>query len=404
MHSYFHLGRRIVSAAVLTIAFSATGARAQAVSNNAFNPALSVILDGKYASYSRDPARYHSPGFLLNGGTEHPPEGFSLGESEVVASANVDDKFYGQLTLSIEALDDETKVNVEEAFIQTTALPDGFTAKAGRFFSDIGYLNSKHAHAWDFVDQPLVYQALIGNQFGDDGIHLHWVAPLDLLVEIGSEVFRGAEFPAAGATHGGAGAWTAFAHAGGDIGGEQSWRGGVSYLHADADQRESTIGNADVIAFVGGSRIWIADFVWKWADHGNPKTRSVVVQGEYLHRDVKGVVTDATSSADYAGKQGGFYLQAVYQFKPRWRAGLRYDRLSANNEGAILNVGMLNANTPLGDDARDPARLTAMLDFSNSEFSRLRLQIAADKSRSESDTQITLQYLMSIGAHGAHQF
>jgi hypothetical protein len=45
-----------------------------------------------------------------------------------------------------------------------------------------------------------------------------------------------------------------------------------------------------------------------------------------------------------------------------------------------------------------------MIDWSPSEFSRLRLQFIDDRVRSESDRQYILQYLMSIGAHGAHEF
>ena len=59
---------------------------------------------------------------------------------------------------------------------------------------------------------------------------------------------------------------------------------------------------------------------------------------------------------------------------PRWRVGARYDRLSADN-----SVGALPIATPL-EDTHDPSRLTAMLDFSNSEFSRFRLQVSEDKS------------------------
>ena len=43
-----------------------------------------------------------------------------------------------------------------------------------------------------------------------------------------------------------------------------------------------------------------------------------------------------------------------------------------------------------------------MVDFSLSEFSRIRLQLAEDKSRQAStDRQVFVQYLMSIGAHAA---
>jgi hypothetical protein len=46
-----------------------------------------------------------------------------------------------------------------------------------------------------------------------------------------------------------------------------------------------------------------------------------------------------------------------------------------------------------------------MVDFSASEFSRLRLQLAKDRSREGvTDNQLFLQYQMSLGAHGAHGY
>ena len=379
-----------------------------AVSSNAFNPALSMIVDGKYAHYSLDPAHYGIAGFLIGDETGLPPKGFSLGETELAASANVDDRYYGQVTLSLATRDDgSTVVNIEEAFVQTTSLPDGITLKAGRFFSDIGYLNSKHAHAWDFIDQPLAYKAMLGSQYGDDGVQARWVIPADLLVEVGAEAFRGTQFPAGGAAHGGVGSWSAFAHFGGDVGNTSSWRAGASYLNTSAQARESTLANGDAVVYNGTSKLWIADFVWKWADHGNPKTRNFVLQAEYLRRREQGTVQDTTldysvlafvPDVGYSGAQQGFYAQATYQFMPRWRVGARYDHLTAANQGPTLGVP-----TPL-NDTHDPSRVTAMVDFSNSEFSRVRLQAARDESRSQPDTQLTLQYVMSIGAHGAHQF
>ena len=66
---------------------------------NAFNPAISIILNGSYSHHSLDPAAYARSGFPLVGGAGPSPDGFSLGESEVSFAANIDDKFYGQLTL-----------------------------------------------------------------------------------------------------------------------------------------------------------------------------------------------------------------------------------------------------------------------------------------------------------------
>jgi hypothetical protein len=46
-----------------------------------------------------------------------------------------------------------------------------------------------------------------------------------------------------------------------------------------------------------------------------------------------------------------------------------------------------------------------MVDWSLSEFSRFRLQLASDRSNPAAvDRQLFLQYIMSLGAHGAHTF
>src|SRR5262245_66318748 len=92
------------------------------------------------------------------------------------------------------AITPEDEIEVEEAFFRTTALPSGFTVKGGRFFSGFGYLNEVHAHAWDFVDQPLVYQAFFGNQRAQDGVQVKWIAPTDLLLEFGAETGNGDAF------------------------------------------------------------------------------------------------------------------------------------------------------------------------------------------------------------------
>ena len=56
------------------------------VSDNAFNPAISVILDGVYASYKNNPKDYALPGYTLGGEAGLAPEGFSLGHSEITFS------------------------------------------------------------------------------------------------------------------------------------------------------------------------------------------------------------------------------------------------------------------------------------------------------------------------------
>src|SRR3569623_118284 len=155
-----------------------------AQNGNAFNPKISLILNGTYAHYSSN-APAVVPGYLLGDETGLTEAGMSLGETELAIEANVDDKFHGWAALSVAP---EGGINVEEAYINTLSLPAGFAVKMGRFFSDIGYQNHQHAHAWDFVDAPLVYRAMLGNQLGDDGVQLRWVAPTDLFLELGTEL------------------------------------------------------------------------------------------------------------------------------------------------------------------------------------------------------------------------
>ena len=358
---------------------------------NAFNPGIAVILNGDYAHHSKNPDSYVHAGFPNVAGSG--PQGLSLGESEVSFAANIDDKFYGQFTISYD--DDNGKVgtNIEEAYIDTLALPQGFSVRAGRFFSNIGYLNSHHAHTDNFVDRPLAYQAFLADQYGDDGAQLRWVAPLDLFLELGGEVFRGENFPTAGANHSGVGAHTLFAHAGGDVGTENSWLAGVSMLKA------STTGADD--GFSGDNTLYLADATWKWAPNGNTKDGGVTLRSEYFidrrHGTYTAPIGDGIDLSDpatqpWVGTRRGVYLESVYRINRTWDIGYRFDKLWAG------------AGNPFAT-GYDPLRHSVELTWRNSEFSFFRLQYSHDDPlHGLADNVIYLQYDVSLGAHGAHKF
>ena len=383
------------------------------VKESAFNPAISLILQGTAARSTFEPETYRIDGFAPSGGEVGPPRrGFSLGESELTVAGNIDPYFRGWL---VAALTPEDEVEVEEAFIQTLALGRGFTAKAGRFLSGIGYQNEIHQHAWDFADAPLAYKAFLGGRLNDDGVQLRWIAPTELFIEVGAEAGRGRSFPGSDSEKNGAGAAAVFGRLGGDIG-AAAWRTGVSFLRTEPRERffedVDSLGEPVTQAFSGSSRLWIADVVMKWA-------QTFKVQAEYFWRKESGDLAydDSGQSApqfatpfsgSYTSRQSGLYGQAVWQFVPRWRIGYRYDRLShgsVSNEIVDSGAGPAAADFPLLMTAHDPTRHTAMLDWSPSEFSRLRLQLARDKSRADAtDNQVLLQYIVSLGAHGAHRF
>jgi hypothetical protein len=359
-------------------------------SDNAFNPAISVILNGTFGKFERDPGNWTVAGVPLGDSAQPPSRGFSLGESEVSLTANADNVLRGNLTLSF---DKDNSVSVEEGYIQTQSLPYGFTAKGGRFFSGIGYLNEQHAHTWDFVDQALPYSAFLNTQYDDDGLQIRWLAPIaDVFLEFGGEGFRGHVFPAAGDVHAGIGSYSTFVHAGGDIGVSNSWRAGVSQLWTNARNRTT---NNDADIFTGRSNITIFDAVYKYAPNGDPSQTNFKLQGEYFLTQTAGLFNDMPMKSS----PSGFYVQGVYQFMPRWATGVRYDRLQPDFPGVAFT------GTTLDNRGHVPWRTSAMIEYLTSEFGRFRLQYTRDLVRNDQpDNQVLFQYTVSLGSHGAHQY
>lgn len=389
-------------------AMSATGA-------NRFNPAISLVLSGGYNGLSRTPDSWTLPGFLPSGGEVGPGErGFTLGESELTFSGSIDPLFQGSLTLAITP---ENEAEVEEAYVQTQAHPDGLPAglrlRAGRFLAGLGYQNEQHSHTWDFVDLPLAHQAFLGGQFRQEGVQARWQLPLSQPVELGLELGNGHAFPGNNRQRNGAGSLLLSAHTGGDVGLGHSWRAGASWLRTRAEGREWTAddttgsGNELTHAYRGRDRLWVLDGVWKWAPNRNAMRTSVQLQGEYFRHQARGSVTHDTTSLSsspdqtdaYRASQSGWYLQGIYQFAGPWRVGLRHDQLDTGSVDFGQNQGLL------ATEARKPQRHSVMLDWSPSEFSRWRLQFSEDRVRAgTTDHQVFLRYTVNLGAHGAHSF
>ena len=381
-------------------------------SASAFNPAISLILAGNYANLSNDPEDYAIQGFIPAGDEIGPGErGFNLGETELTIAASIDPYFMGSLTAAITA---ENEIELEEAYFRTLALPAGFTVKGGQFYSSIGYLNDIHAHAWDFIDQPLVYQAFLGGQMAVQGLQAKWIAPLDVLLEIGVESGNGDYYPGTRLSRNGLNGLNAYAHLGGDIGDSIAWRGGLSYVYLDAEDYEygdvNAAGEEVANLFSGTTEMWIVDAELKWMPQGDPKRRYLKLQGEFMQRTHDGSLgyVDSLGALDgsYDTDQHGWYVQGVYQFLPRWRFGARYDYLDSGD----TRIGLVRNGTLAAGDFSvllpgTPKRTSVMFDWSPSEFSRLRAQYAwDDASAGSTDEQFFLQYIYALGAHGAHKF
>lgn len=401
------------------IAMAQTGT----ISGNEFNPAISLILDGYYADHHDE---FELPGFQLGGEAGLPEKGFGLGHTELTISANIDDSFYGSASIALHEHDGETETELEEAFVETLGLGHGFTLKGGRFFSHFGYLNSQHEHAWDFADAPLVYAAMFGNHLSDEGVQARWLAPTDMFFEVGVEITRGDNFPAG--ENSGTEGKVLFAKLSGDFSMNASWQLGASayqseffsrsadtHDHGGEDEHDHDHEEDAHGAFTiedGEVEVAGVDAVFKWAPTGNSREQQLVLQAEYLQRKETGTVHFLEEVndllADYDGKQDGYYVQAVYRFMPGWRAGVRYDSVEADNRFVELEANGVDLEefleeTEFGNN--DPiTRRTFMVDWSRSEFSRIRFQYGYLDMPDTSDELFLIQYTMSLGAHGAHRY
>ncbi len=349
-----------------------------------FNPDIGVILDGAYKQ----------------GETALPgaDEGFSLGHTELTMSSPIDDLFYGRFTAVLESHDGETELGLEEAYLQTTGLPSNLSIRAGRFLSQVGYLNNRHTHSDDFSERPAVYRALLGSHYFDDGVQLNMLLPTSFYWRVGVEVLNGAQLSGSGHDET-VGVYTVSTKFGGDIGVEQSWQAGFSFLRnrltdvegeeqEESDHGHDTLEGHSHSANYMGKNLYITDVVWKWSPNGNAREEQIALSAEYLYADD---INRYATSNDY---HQGWYVSAVQRFSPVWSVGARY--------------GEVDLKEAHGDHFHDQRieESNLSLAWSHPHFSTVRLMYTHQNSEgfSSSGNAMTLQYVMSLGAHGAHDF
>jgi len=354
------------------------------------NPQIGVVVDGYY----QDGQRHNS----------EREEGFGLGHTELNLSSNIDDKFHGALTAVLESHGDETELELEEAFIETLALPYGVNVRAGRFLSDFGYLNNQHMHTDSFVERPIAYRTFLGSHYYDDGVRANIVLPTDLYVKFGVEALSGNKMSSVedGSK---VGVYTTTMKLGNDFSESSSWQFGLSYLRnengkvkefEDHDHGHEEEHDHSHAAAVTGANLYGADFVWKWAPDGNYKYSNFTLSAEYMLLD--GVVDSKyKNDAESPDNLSAYYVSGVYRFNPSWSTGLRYGEAESYDGHAH---GDHMHFTALNDKEMD-----AMIAWDSSHFGTIRAQYTRiDNQDSETDNVFTLQYVMTFGAHGAHAF
>jgi hypothetical protein len=417
-----HLSRRMGSTAAVAAALVAAPLSAPLIAGDAGDLGVSVTLDGVYFRELRE-GNEHPAGFARghdhDDGHDHGSgfdEGFNLGHSELAIDARLGDFMDGVLILGF----DERELEVDEAYVRTRSLPAGFRLKAGKFLSDVGYINSSHPHAWDFVDRPLVNEYLFGEHgLQEIGVQATWLAPARTYTLLGVELLQGetdgiashvgARDPVNGTERiledmAGPRLITAFARFAPDLGHDHALQYGVSggyarsYQHTEA--HSTRFEDWDGTAWFAG-----VDAVYKFdagRSHGHGNWR---LQGEYFYREIdvdrRDVSFDGlsvTNEQSFTNRQDGLYVQGVYGFVPRWEAGLRAEALGLNND---IGRGA-------GESLDASYRYAAMITFRPIEPVFLRAQLNhndfADEDGRERGLDFMLQLNVALGAHGAHTF
>lgn len=438
----------------------------QVTSGTAFNPAISVIVDGVYAAQNRreiatpdgfaghDHAHDHG-----HGGHGEIERGFNLRETEITFSASIDNYFDALVTVAVEGT---SGIELEEAYLVTNSLPAGTQIKFGRFLSDVGYINKQHTHDWDFVDRPLVNALLFGDHgLQENGIQFSWVPATDSYTRFGIEVLQGEsegiapyigneEYtvlthlpnfeidpitgnPVTVASAPNRVRWqadtdlrsksgprliTGFAKFAPDLGFNHALQLGVSAGKSRAWQQVETHSTGRIETWDGDA--WFAgiDAVYKYSSGRRLGDGDIVLQGEYFYREIDvdyasrnfsdfGTLTPTAAGgvADiFSGtaKQDGFYLQGLYGFAPRWQIGLRTEGVGLRNRGLEAD----RANNVFERSGKS-WRHAGVLTFRPTEFSMLRAQLNYSDFNTDEHGDawsFLLQYNMSLGVHGAHSF
>ena len=357
------------------------------------NPNLSVVFDTfGYSSDLKNNELTNKgiPGFTTQGLDQR--QGFNVDSAELFLFSPVDPyfNFYANLPVS------DAGIEIEEAYIVTTALAEGWQIKGGKFKSNFSRLDSQHPHAWDFWDIALPYRAFLGNEGlgGEKGVQLTYLPALPIYTIFGAEVLQGENAllfgPAAEeAPH----AFTFFVKSSVDTSDYSTLYFGPSVLFGKTDNT-NILPNTEVR---GNSALYGMEAVWKW----KPTNRqALTLQSEYLLLTQSGTASDTLTNVvdSLKRKQDGFYVQGVYRIN-RWGIGARYDTLNVFSD-TFKQAGVQKNHGK-------PWRETASLEYNPSEFTRIRLQASHDKSdtlTNRTNDEAILQFNFTVGAHPAHSF
>src|SRR5215510_12527891 len=168
----------VVTSAPETISTSGVGASlTQPITIGNSKAYMNISLDSMFALAYSSAANLND----IEVGDHDPQQrGFNARNTELAFDGAVDPYFQGFANI-VFLLDNnnQTEVELEEAFLQTTSLPYNLQLKGGQFLAAFGRLNPTHPHTWDFADTPLVNGLFLGpDGLRGVGAQASWTLPV----------------------------------------------------------------------------------------------------------------------------------------------------------------------------------------------------------------------------------
>jgi hypothetical protein len=344
---------------------------------------------------------------------DHDPikRGFSLRNAEISVDGAIDPYFKGfaNIVLKLDQ-NNETSIELEETYLQSTSLPADLQLKAGQYFASFGRQNPQHPHTWSFVDQPLI----LGRAFGPDGLRgigtqLSWLAPTPFYTEAFLSIFDGQGGTAFSFRNPGEPDAAGVNRYAGRATLDRTLRGAQDLLIVPRVATSFELSDtqtllAGVSAAFGPNdtgahartEVYGVDLFWKW------KPANATQGFPYLSWQTEALYRRFDAGADLlAGLPAetlhdyGFYTQMVYGFRPRWNVGLRADYVSGN-------AGAFDASDPFRGER---TRFSPEVTFLPSEFSKVRLQYNLDHGDLfGTASSVWMQLEFGLGAHAAHKY
>jgi hypothetical protein len=137
-----------------------------------FNPAIGVV--------GEEITSYNTKGMNENGSGRPGGIDVDLRSVELNVASSIDPfvKGYAVVNASADPQTGEATWGVEEAALQTTALPLNLELKAGRFFGEFGRLSDIHDHELPMIYRPLALDQYVGGESQSDGFQVNWLVPI----------------------------------------------------------------------------------------------------------------------------------------------------------------------------------------------------------------------------------